>query len=173
MPEYRKLIQYTDEELQLTDDQKRQIMQSLYECKVLDPACGSGAFPMGMLQQMVHILGQLDPNNEQWKDMMLNNAISETSEAYHNATDEERSEIVADIERSFNESINRPDYARKLYLIENCIYGVDIQPIAIQISKLRFFISLVVDKSLITTLLTTSAFVLCLTLKQSLWQQIH
>ena len=145
-PEYRKLIQYTDEELQLTDDQKRQIMQSLYECKVLDSACGSGAFPMGMLQQMVHILGQLDPNNEQWKDMMLNNAISETSEAYHNATDEERSEIVADIERSFNESINRPDYARKLYLIENCVYGVDIQPIAIQISKLRFFISLVVDQ---------------------------
>lgn len=145
-PEYRKLVQYTDEEPNLTDDQKRQIMQSLYECKVLDPACGSGAFPMGMLQQMVHILGQLDPNNEQWKDMMLNNAISETSEAYHNAMDEERSEIVADIERSFNESINRPDYARKLYLIENCIYGVDIQPIAIQISKLRFFISLVVDQ---------------------------
>ncbi len=145
-PEYRKLVQYTDEELNLTDDQKRQIMQSLYECKVLDPACGSGAFPMGMLQQMVHILGQLDPNNEQWKNMMLNNAISETSDAYHNATDEERSEIVADIERSFNESINRPDYARKLYLIENCIYGVDIQPIAIQISKLRFFISLVVDQ---------------------------
>lgn len=145
-PEYRKLIQYTDEELQLTIEQKRRIMQSLYDCKVLDPACGSGAFPMGMLQQMVHILGQLDPNNEQWKDMMLNNAISETSEAYHNATDEERAEIVADIERSFNESINRPDYARKLYLIENCIYGVDIQPIAIQISKLRFFISLVVDQ---------------------------
>ena len=140
-PEYRKLIQYTDEGPTLTDDQKRQIMQSLYECKVLDPACGSGAFPMGMLQQMVHILGQLDPNNEQWKDMML-----ETSEAYRNATDEERAEIVADIERSFNESINRPDYARKLYLIENCIYGVDIQPIAIQISKLRFFISLVVDQ---------------------------
>ena len=145
-PEYRKLVQYTDEGLTLTDNQKRQIMQSLYECKVLDPACGSGAFPMGMLQQMVHILGQLDPNNEQWKDMMLNNAISETSEAYHNATDEERAEIVADIERSFNESINRPNYARKLYLIENCIYGVDIQPIAIQISKLRFFISLVVDQ---------------------------
>ena len=145
-PEYRKLIQYTDEEPQLTDEQKRQIMQSLYDCKVLDPACGSGAFPMGMLQQMVHILNRIDPNNEQWKEMMLNNAISETSDAYRTATDEERAEIVADIERSFNESINRPDYARKLYLIENCIYGVDIQPIAIQISKLRFFISLVVDQ---------------------------
>ena len=48
--------------------------------------------------------------------------------------------------RNFDESCNNPDYARKLYLIENCIYGVDIQPIAIQISKLRFFISLVIDQ---------------------------
>ena len=145
-PEFRKLIQYTDETPDLTANQKRRIMKALYDCKVLDPACGSGAFPMGMLQQMVHILNRIDPDNSMWKEVMLNNAISETSEVYQNATDEERAEMVADIERSFNESINRPDYARKLYLIENCIYGVDIQPIAIQISKLRFFISLVVDQ---------------------------
>ncbi|NYT26963.1 MAG: hypothetical protein H0A76_03035 [Candidatus Thiodubiliella endoseptemdiera] len=31
-------------------------------------------------------------------------------------------------------------------LIENCIYGVDIQPIAIQICKLRFFISLTIEQ---------------------------
>lgn len=145
-PEYRKLIQYTDEEPQLTDEQKRQIMQSLYNCKVLDPACGSGAFPMGMLQQMVHILNRIDPNNEQWKEMMLENAIEEAYNAEHGVSEEEEKEIKADIFRSFDESLNRPDYARKLYLIENCIYGVDIQPIAIQISKLRFFISLVVDQ---------------------------
>lgn len=144
--EYRKLISYVDDEIILTDTQKLQVMESIYHCKVLDPACGSGAFPVGMLQQMVHILSQLDPTNEQWKEMMLNRAISETSEAYRTATDEERREMVADIERNFDESVNRPDYARKLYLIENCIYGVDIQPIAIQISKLRFFISLVVDQ---------------------------
>ena len=144
--EYRKLIQYTDEEPNLTDEQRKSILQSIYQCKVLDPACGSGAFPMGMLQQMVHILNRIDPDNKEWKEMMVKNAISETSEAYLNATDEERKEMVADIERSFNENVNRPDYARKLYLIENCIYGVDIQPIAIQISKLRFFISLVVDQ---------------------------
>ena len=145
-PILRQLVQYNDIEPELTAGQKKAIMQSLYNCKVLDPACGSGAFPMGMLQQMVHILNRIDPNNALWKEIMVENAISETSEAYRNATDEERKEMVADIERSFNESINRPDYARKLYLIENCIYGVDIQPIAIQISKLRFFISLVVDQ---------------------------
>ena len=145
-PEFRKLLQYNEIEPNLTADQKKQVMKSLYECKVLNPACGSGAFPMGMLQQMVHVLNRIDPDNVQWKEMMLDNAISETSEVYRNATNEERAEMVADIERSFNESINRPDYARKLYLIENCIYGIDIQPIAIQISKLRFFISLVVDQ---------------------------
>ena len=145
-PEYRKLIQYTDEGPTLTDDQKRQIMQSLYDCKVLDPACGSGAFPMGMLQQMVHILNRIDPNNEQWKEMMLENAIEEAYNAEHGVSEEEEKEIKADIFRSFDENLNRPDYARKLYLIENCIYGVDIQPIAIQISKLRFFISLIVDQ---------------------------
>ena len=144
--QYRQLMRYTDEEVPLTDAQRKQIMQSLYHCKILDPACGSGAFPMGMLQQMVHILNRIDPDNEMWKEMMLNVAIDETSEAYRTASSDERREMIADIERSFDESVNRPDYARKLYLIENCIYGVDIQPIAIQISKLRFFISLVVDQ---------------------------
>lgn len=146
-PQFRQLLQYTDEPIDFTDEQRLNIMQSLYNCKILDPACGSGAFPMGILQQMVHILGRLDPYNTQWKEMMMNKAIDETSEAYRNASKEERRELIADIERSFDENINRPDYARKLYLIENCIYGVDIQPIAIQISKLRCFISLVVDQN--------------------------
>lgn len=144
--EYRKLMRYTDEELTLTPEQKKAIMHSLYECKILDPACGSGAFPMGVLQQMVHILSQLDPENTEWKDILIQGAIDETTEAYRNASTDERAEAIADIERSFNDNLNRPDYARKLYLIERCIFGVDIQPIAIQISKLRFFISLIVDQ---------------------------
>ena len=144
--EYRKLLQYTDEPFGLNEEQRHAIMQSLYNCKILDPACGSGAFPMGILQQMVHILQRIDPDNTNWKEMMLNLAVGETKEAFMSNISEERLELLMDIERSFDESINRPDYARKLYLIENCIYGVDIQPIAIQISKLRFFISLVVDQ---------------------------
>ena len=146
-PQYRQLMQYSDDEVELSSEQRKNIMQSLYNCKILDPACGSGAFPMGILQQMVHILNRIDSNNEMWREMMYQRAISDTSDAYRNSSDEERKELVKDIERSFDESINRPDYARKLYLIENCIYGVDIQPIAIQISKLRFFISLVVDQN--------------------------
>lgn len=146
-PQYRQLMQYSDDEVELTAEQRKSIMQSLYNCKILDPACGSGAFPMGILQQMVHILSRIDSGNKVWREMMMQKAVDETSEAYRNSSAEERKELVMDIERSFDESINRPDYARKLYLIENCIYGVDIQPIAIQISKLRFFISLVVDQN--------------------------
>jgi hypothetical protein len=46
----------------------------------------------------------------------------------------------------FNEQRNYTDYARKLYLIQNCIYGVDIQPIAVQLTKLRFFLTLILDQ---------------------------
>ena len=42
--------------------------------------------------------------------------------------------------------IDRSDFGRKLYLIQNGIYGVDIQPIACQIAKLRFFISLAIEQ---------------------------
>ena len=148
--EYRKLISYVVEEYLLTDAQKQQVMEAIYHCKILDPACGSGAFPVGMLQQMVHILSKLDPINELWKKMMLDKAVNESRTAFQAESREEREERLKDIENSFDENLNNPDYARKLYLIENCIYGVDIQPIAIQISKLRFFISLVVDQKTTT-----------------------
>ncbi|MEG1333855.1 MAG: TaqI-like C-terminal specificity domain-containing protein [Bacteroides sp.] len=143
---YRKLMQYTDEDLRLTDAQKSDIVRSLQNCKVLDPACGSGAFPVGVLQQMVHILSQLDPRNEIWKELILEESVHDLGSTLRDCTDEERKEVQDDINRNFDDSINRPDYARKLYLIEKCIYGVDIQSIAVQISKLRFFISLVVDQ---------------------------
>ncbi|MBA4408685.1 MAG: restriction endonuclease subunit M [Odoribacter sp.] len=145
-PEYRKLMSFNENDLNLTIEQRKTIIQALFECKIIDPACGSGAFPVGILQQMVHILRKLDEKNETWKEILISNAITETNQVYREATNDERAEMVAEIERNFNNDLNRPDYARKLYLVENCIYGVDIQPIAVQISKLRFFISLVVEQ---------------------------
>ena len=57
--------------------------------------------------------------------------------------------MIAEISSIFDD--NDLDYARKLYLIENCIHGIDIQPIATQISRLRFFISLIVDQKVDST----------------------
>lgn len=134
--EYRKLMRYTDEELNLTDEQKKNIIQSLFDCKILDPACGSGAFPMGILQQMVHILSQVDPDNKQWQKIIKETTLYEMSKALDIQDEQARQEAIDDINRSFNKEVNNSDYARKLYLIERCIFGVDIQSIAVQISKL-------------------------------------
>ena len=143
----RNLFDYSDENLEISKEDREEIISALYACKVLDPACGSGAYPMGILQQMVHVLRKLDPSNEMWKDFILEVAVGKDKDAYKNSKDKEELEARRrDIEEAFNRNVNDPDYARKLYLIENCIYGVDIQPIATQISKLRFFISLVSEQ---------------------------
>ena len=79
----------------------KDITEKLKSIKILDPACGSGAFPMGLLNRIVDLIIKLNPKTDV--------------------------------------------YRLKLQIIENCIYGVDIQSIAVQISKLRFFISLICD----------------------------
>jgi hypothetical protein len=125
---------------------QKKIITALSTCTILDPACGSGAFPMGILQKMVHILQKLDPDNTIWKDVQLENAEKDSKAAFEIEDKKARGERLQEISEAFDQNINDPDYARKLFLIENCIYGVDIQPIATQISKLRFFISLVVEQ---------------------------
>lgn len=144
---FRNLFDYSVDNFDVSEADRKAIMSALYNCKVLDPACGSGAFPMGILQQMVHALRKLDPTNEMWREFILDISLKKDKEAYQIEDEEERTRLRADIEQSFNRNVNDPDYARKLYLIENCIYGVDIQPIATQISKLRFFISLVAEQN--------------------------
>lgn len=143
----RSVLSYDDSDFSIDEDNARKIIRALYGCKVLDPACGSGAFPVGVLQQMVHILRKLDSTNEIWREFVLNIALEKDKQAYGVENEAEKSLMRQDIEQSFDKRINDPDYARKLYLIENCIYGVDIQPIAIQICKLRFFISLVAEQN--------------------------
>jgi hypothetical protein len=102
---------------------------------------------MGILHKLVFLLQKLDPKNEIWKEIQLERASKEADTVFRAEKDkQEREKLLEEINENFDESINYPDYARKLYLIENCIYGVDIQPIAIQISKLRFFISLILDQ---------------------------
>ena len=125
------LFAYTEREHAFTPAEVATLITAIDALKVLDPACGSGAFPMGVLHKLVYILGKLDPDNERWKQTQLAKLDS--------------APMREQLEAAFAD--NADDYGRKLYLIENCLYGVDIQPIAIQITKLRFFISLVCDQT--------------------------
>jgi len=133
----RDLVSYSENPNPFNEKETTLLISAIDSSKILDPACGSGAFPMGILHKLVHILHKLDPRNELWEQKQIEKARAQDDPAI-------RDQLIADIEAAFEN--NELDYGRKLYLIENCIYGVDIQPIATQISKLRFFISLIVDQ---------------------------
>lgn len=83
---------------------KQDVINRIKAVKILDPACGSGAFPMGCLNKIVDVVSLLSGDDSA-----------------------------------------QSRYQTKLDIIRNCIYGSDIQSIAAQISKLRFFISLICD----------------------------
>ena len=110
---------------------------------------------MGLLQKLIHVLHRLDPDNARWK-AQNRRPIEDRLAAAKRAPDPSRREAeieeaeaaLAKLDRDFSDA-NRPDYARKLYLIDKCLFGVDIQPIAVQIAKLRFFISLVVSQKIV------------------------
>ncbi|MBN1370426.1 MAG: Eco57I restriction-modification methylase domain-containing protein [Anaerolineaceae bacterium] len=140
----RDLLAYNATSRQFSKDEIYTLVRAIDSIKVIDPACGSGAFPMGMLHKLVFILQKLDPQNVLWREIQKERALQETSEAYTIGDTEERRTRLLEIEETFEKNLD--NYGRKLFLIQNCIYGVDIQPIAVQISKLRFFISLVVDQ---------------------------
>ena len=127
------------------------LIESIDNCKILDPACGSGAFPMGILQKMVHILAKLDPRNLNWKQRQIDRLNQLIIDAEDIEDEKTRTDTLTNLEAQ-KENLERAfarnglDYGRKLFLIQNCIYGVDIQAIAVQIAKLRFFISLIIDQ---------------------------
>ncbi|MBP5501503.1 MAG: hypothetical protein J6Y24_01805, partial [Bacteroidales bacterium] len=82
------------------------VRQKIRDIKICDPAIGSGAFPMGMLDQLVACSEALD--------MHISNCSN-------------RAEI-------------------KKHIIQNSIYGVDIERGAVDIARLRFWLSLVIDE---------------------------
>ncbi len=75
--------------------------------KVVDPACGSGAYLLGMMQELFALIKMLDTRAENMQA--------------------------------------RDDYQRKLSIIQNSLYGVDIDHFAINVSMLRLWLSLIVD----------------------------
>ncbi|GAB4162838.1 MAG: hypothetical protein Fur005_21780 [Roseiflexaceae bacterium] len=144
----RELLAYNNRDVSelFSRDEIGHLIAAIDALTVIDPACGSGAFPMGMLQKLVHVLARLDADNQRWREIQRRRALRETSQAYQIDDKDVREQRLIDISEAFE--FNSSDYGRKLFLIEHCIYGVDIQPIAVQIAKLRCFISLVVDQQI-------------------------
>ena len=128
----RALISYGKEDDELatfSTTEKKALINALYTVTVLDPACGSGAFPIGMLQKIVYMLQEIDPEANLWFDK---------------ATENISFLMRKEFEKKFN--AGSLDYIRKLTVIQNSIFGVDIQPIAVEIARLRCFLSLVIEE---------------------------
>jgi hypothetical protein len=86
----------------------RKLDELLAEIYVCDPAVGSGAFPVGMMAEIVRARTALTPY--------------------------------------FNDVHDRTPYYFKRHTIQNSLYGVDIDTGAVEIAKLRLWLSLVVDE---------------------------
>lgn len=92
----------------ITQNKASEIYDTLKSLKILDTACGSGAFPIGMLNELVELF------------KILESAINQTQ----NST-----------------------YDIKLYILQNIIHGIDVQPMATEIARLRCFLSLIIDEN--------------------------
>jgi hypothetical protein len=114
-----------DQEHPLSPDEKTQLVSSLRDLKFFDPACGSGAFPIGMLQKLLWIIEQVDPFGE---------IFLKESKTKRTSSDQNRPTAL---------------YRIKKHIIRNSIFGADIQPIALEISRLRCFLTLIVDQSVL------------------------
>jgi hypothetical protein len=86
----------------------REIDHELSEITICDPAVGSGAFPVGMMTEIVRARCSLTPY--------------------------------------FNDVHERTVYHFKRHTIQDCLYGADIDSGAVEIAKLRLWLSLVVDE---------------------------
>jgi len=102
--EARDLIEYDDI-----------LAKALHRIKVCDPAIGSGAFPMGILNEMV----------------MLINVLHKAS---------------PDVVENTWQMTNWQPATVKKHIIQNSIYGVDIEKGAVDIARLRFWLSLIIDE---------------------------
>lgn len=102
-------------------DNLRQIDKALESIKVADPAVGSGAFPLGMLSEIVKARN----NITYYYVSMLTDKVEKA--------------------RMFEQ---RDPYRLKWDTIQNCIFAVDIEASAVDIAKLRLWLSLVVDEDL-------------------------
>ena len=106
----------------------KEIDELLEKVKIADPACGSGAFPLGILNEIVRARNILT-----FYINMIEILKEKDERNYWSRLDKKQK--------------SRTPYELKLYAIQNSLYGVDIEPSAIDITKLRLWLSILVDST--------------------------
>lgn len=116
------------------------IDKKLSDIRICDPAIGSGAFPVGLLHELVNAMLVLKPHlgYEYLTKKRINFGFEENG----------RTLSIAEVSES------RYIYRLKRHIIQESIYGVDIDASAIDIARLRLWLSLVVDEDDLDTIET-------------------
>ncbi len=101
----------------LTPGQAVQVLELVRPLRCCDPAVGSGAFPVGLLHELVNLRRLLTTAANGYVDPVRKQGAQWLHEAKEN-------------------------------IVQNCLFGVDIQQQAIEICRLRLWLGLVVDYDL-------------------------
>ena len=106
-------------------DRMTELDRALQDVRVADPAVGSGAFPLGMLNEIVRARQNIT--------------------TYMDITQKIRDPKGAAREIRYRRINERSAHRLKYETIRNCIFAVDIEPSAVDIAQLRLWLALVID----------------------------
>lgn len=106
-------------------DRMAELDRALQDVRVADPAVGSGAFPLGMLNEIVRARQNIT--------------------TYMDITQKIRDPKGAGREIRYRRINERSAHRLKYETIRNCIFAVDIEPSAVDIAQLRLWLALVID----------------------------
>ena len=84
-----------------TDDEARRLVSGISRLRLIDPAVGSGAFPMGALHKLTLALGRLDPTNERWEEVQREIAGQRSTEAFSVDNQKARDDRLVEISDVF------------------------------------------------------------------------
>ena len=95
------------------DGEADRIVRAISELKILDPAVGSGAFPMGVLHKLTLALRRLDPDNSRWERLQKERAAKRAEVAFDTKDDRTRREELVEIDETFKR-YRDSDFGRKV-----------------------------------------------------------
>ncbi len=122
------------------EDKRKEYLQLLLTLRVCDPAVGSGHFLVSALNEMVWIAFKLGLIASLYAcDLKLEN---DEIIIHYTPTGEIFNYIKPHSENDPHHHIQKELFELKKSIIENCLFGVDINPNSCEITKLRLWIEL-------------------------------
>ncbi len=122
-----------------SDQKAKEYLQLLLALRICDPAVGSGHFLVSALNEMVRIAYELGLITSLYRyDLKLEN----DEIIIHTPTNEIFNYTKAHSENDPHHQIQKELFELKKSIIENCLFGVDINPNSCEITKLRLWIEL-------------------------------